>query len=73
MKNRSFFIVTLIAACSALSAQNPLVTHMYTADPTARCYDGKLYVYPSSDVVPPKKSCKYKQRFLYAGLSWIFP
>lgn len=31
-------------------AQNPIVTHMYTADPTARVFDGKLYVYPSHDV-----------------------
>ncbi len=34
-------------------AQNPLVTHMFTADPTARVVDGKLYVYPSSDTYPP--------------------
>lgn len=67
MKNRSFFIVTLIAACSALSAQNPLVTHMYTADPTARCYDGKLYVYPSSDVVPPKNLANINNGFCMPG------
>lgn len=34
----------------ALQAQNPFVTHIYTADPTARVFDGKLYVYPSHDV-----------------------
>lgn len=67
MKNRSFFIITLIAACSALSAQNPLVTHMYTADPTARCYDGKLYVYPSSDVVPPKNLANINNGFCMPG------
>ncbi len=37
-----------------VNAQNPLVTHMFTADPTARVFDGKLYIYPSSDVVPPE-------------------
>ncbi|KAF8156105.1 glycosyl hydrolase [Crassisporium funariophilum] len=28
----------------------PLVTHLYTADPSAHVFDGKLYVYPSHDV-----------------------
>lgn len=44
----------LILGLLVTKAQNPLVTHMYTADPTARCFDGKLYVYPSSDIVPPE-------------------
>ncbi len=35
-------------------AQNPLVTHSFHADPTARVFDGKLYVYPSTDIVPPE-------------------
>jgi hypothetical protein len=35
-------------------AQNPLVTHIFTADPTARVFDDKLYVYPSHDIVPEK-------------------
>ncbi len=29
----------------------PLVTHIYTADPSAHVFDGKLYIYPSHDVV----------------------
>ncbi|UTF59416.1 glycoside hydrolase family 43 protein [Gilvimarinus sp. DA14] len=28
----------------------PLVTHMYTADPSAHVFDGKIYIYPSHDV-----------------------
>jgi beta-xylosidase len=28
----------------------PLVTHMYTADPSAHVFNGKLYVYPSHDI-----------------------
>ena len=31
-------------------ADNPLVTHIYTADPTARVFEGKLYIYPSHDI-----------------------
>lgn len=28
----------------------PLVTHMYTADPSAHNFEGKIYVYPSHDI-----------------------
>src|SRR3712207_6880115 len=28
----------------------PLVSHLYTADPSARVFDGVLYVYPSHDI-----------------------
>jgi len=28
----------------------PLVTHMYTADPAVKVYNGKLYIYPSHDL-----------------------
>ena len=33
------------------SKQNqPLVTHIYTADPSAHVFDGKIYIYPSHDL-----------------------
>lgn len=28
----------------------PLVTHIYTADPSAHVFDGKIYIYPSHDL-----------------------
>ncbi|MBW4840238.1 MAG: glycoside hydrolase family 43 protein [Paenibacillaceae bacterium] len=28
----------------------PLVTHIFTADPSAHVYDGKIYIYPSHDL-----------------------
>ncbi len=28
----------------------PLVSHMYTADPSAHFFDGKIYIYPSHDI-----------------------
>ena len=31
------------------SAKNPFITHMYTADPSARVFNDTLYVYPSHD------------------------
>ena len=30
--------------------RKPLVTHMYTADPSARVFEGRLYIYPSHDL-----------------------
>jgi arabinoxylan arabinofuranohydrolase len=36
-------------------AQNPIVKNIYTADPSAHVWaDGRLYVYPSHDVDPPR-------------------
>lgn len=29
---------------------NPIITHMYTADPTARVFNGRIYVYASHDL-----------------------
>jgi hypothetical protein len=31
-------------------ASAPLISHMYTADPSAHVFDGKLYIYPSHDL-----------------------
>ncbi|MFI3289686.1 MAG: family 43 glycosylhydrolase [Rikenellaceae bacterium] len=52
MKNLLLTSALLVTSTVAIS-QNPLVTHMYTADPTARVHEGRLFVYPSSDQVPP--------------------
>lgn len=36
-------------------SSNPFIKHMYTADPSARVWDdGRLYVYPSQDIAPPR-------------------
>lgn len=51
---RGAAILLLTLLVNVTYSQNPLVTHLYTADPTARVFDGKLYVYPSGDTVPPK-------------------
>lgn len=44
------FLFTVVATFSGM-ADNPFVKHMFTADPTARVMNGKLYVFPSSDIV----------------------
>lgn len=37
------------------AAQNPLILDQFTADPTARVFEGKIYVYPSHDINTPGK------------------
>lgn len=32
------------------SAQNPLILDQFTADPSARVFEGKVYIYPSHDI-----------------------
>jgi len=53
-------LFTTVTAQLQINAQNPLVTNQFTADPTARVFDGKLYVFPSGDRVPPNDGKKYK-------------
>ena len=46
---RFLFLLPGLAAVSGLFAQNPFITHIYTADPSAHVFNGRLYVYPSHD------------------------
>ena len=45
-------VAGLLTATSAF-ATNPLITDQFTADPTARVFEGKVYVYPSHDIREP--------------------
>lgn len=48
--------VLIFASCSQspdeviLTGTNPIITGQFTADPTARVFDGKIYMYPSHDI-----------------------
>lgn len=45
-----FFLILVINSYCA-SAQNPLVNNQFTADPSARVFGNRLYVYPSHDII----------------------
>ena len=47
----SFIICHL--SFSLVEAQNPVIRDLFSADPTARVFNGKVYLYPSHDIVPP--------------------
>jgi hypothetical protein len=46
----------LLATCAGAQStketpiSRPLVTHRYTADPSARVFNGRIYIYPSHDI-----------------------
>lgn len=39
-----------LEAVKGRALSQPLVTHLYTADPSAHVFEGRLYVYPSHDI-----------------------
>ena len=39
-----------LKALAAKAISPPLVTHIYTADPSAHVFEGKIYIYPSHDI-----------------------
>lgn len=41
----------LTVLISYAAAQNPLIRNQYSADPTARVFEGKVYIYPSHDIL----------------------
>ena len=53
MRKTLLSTVVLCLAASAAQAQNPIIRDQFTADPTARVFNNKVYLYPSHDIVPP--------------------
>lgn len=49
VKKTALFLVITFSLIGGSVAQNPFITHMYTADPSARIFNDTLYVYPSHD------------------------
>ncbi len=49
-------IVLIVISGVASFAQNPFIRDQFTADPSARVFNGKVYVFPSHDIpTPPEK------------------
>ena len=46
-------VVAALLQSTAAFATNPLIMDQFTADPTARVFDGRIYVYPSHDIPEP--------------------
>jgi hypothetical protein len=65
MRKINLLLVALLMT-SALFAQNPFIRDQFTADPTARVFNGKVYVYPSHDIPAPDKPGLRKDWFCMA-------
>jgi hypothetical protein len=50
-KNKSLLLFAcFLLLTDSLTAQNPFITNQFTADPTARVFGDRIYVYPSHDI-----------------------
>ena len=47
-------LLLLLGMPLAVSAQNPIIRNQFTADPTARVFGDRIYLYPSHDIFPPQ-------------------
>jgi hypothetical protein len=56
MKNLKFVLLGVCLAALfpgvVVRADNPLMMDTFAADPTARLFEGKIYLYPSHDILP---------------------
>ena len=51
---KKLFSMLLLGLPLTVAAQNPVIRHLFSADPTARVFNDKVYLYPSHDIVPPQ-------------------
>ena len=68
MKKLLTAFALLMLNCGWLMAQNPIIRDQFTADPTARVFNNKVYLYPSHDIVHdchPKQSALGKAQLLF--------
>ena len=49
---RKTLTLLLLGMPMLMAAQNPIIRDQFTADPTARVFNGKVYLYPSHDIFP---------------------
>jgi hypothetical protein len=57
MRNLKTILViqaSILLFIASTSAQNPIIRDQFTADPTARVFNGKVYLYPSHDIRAPE-------------------
>ena len=66
-------IKNLLGLCALVSviglsatAQNPIIHNQFTADPTARVFNGKVYLFPSHDIKAPEGAKLRKDWFCMA-------
>lgn len=67
-----FFALSLFASAQTNLPPNPIITKIYTADPSAHVWkDGRLYVYASHDIAPPKGCDLMDQYHVYSTADMV--
>ncbi len=51
---KSLLLAGIVLLSSNANSQNPIIRDQYTADPTARNFNGKVYLFPSHDIPAPE-------------------
>ena len=58
VRNIMSCIALAVLSYGSALAQNPIINSQFTADPTARVFNGKIYLYPSHDIPSPIEKLK---------------
>jgi len=53
-KSLPVMLVLIVISLHDALAQNPIIRDQFTADPTARIFNGKMYLFPSHDIPAPE-------------------
>ena len=58
-KSINLVFIFIVLLLNTVGAQNPIIRDQFSADPTARVFNGKVYLYPSHDIpTPPGKKLR---------------
>jgi arabinoxylan arabinofuranohydrolase len=70
--NKPVILPVVVEDAKGDGFKNPFVTDIYTADPSAHVWaDGRLYVYPSHDIAPPRGCDLMDQYHVYSTADMI--
>ncbi|MBS1232310.1 MAG: alpha-N-arabinofuranosidase [Bacteroidetes bacterium] len=51
---KSLLLAGLLLTSTFVYSQNPIIRDQFTADPTGRVFNGKMYLFPSHDIPAPE-------------------
>jgi hypothetical protein len=58
IKHLLLVIAMTVLSLNGLLAQNPIIRDQFSADPTARVFNGRVYLFPSHDIPAPKEMAR---------------
>ena len=61
MNNLKIMLAALAITGVQATAQNPIIRDQFSADPTARVFNGKIYLFPSHDI-PPMSAADFPRK-----------